>query len=216
MYLHTAGVLLFMTGSTASGQSQASPTPGDKTVFIFDGKTFSGWEGDTVNTWRIENGALTAGSLSITVPHNDFLVTTKSYSNFDLRLKFKLTGSEGFINAGVQFRSKQLKDPPYEMTGYQADLGPHYWASLYDESRRNRTLAAPDSLLLTKILVAGTWNDYEVNCANNRIRIYLNGVITVDYLEKDKSIPPEGFIGLQIHGGGKTIVAYKEIRIEEK
>lgn len=34
------------------------------------------------------------------------------------------------------------------MTGYQADLGPGYWGSLYDESRHNKILAAPDSITL--------------------------------------------------------------------
>jgi hypothetical protein len=37
------------------------------------------------------------------------------------------------------------KIPSYEMIGYQADLGDKYWASLYDESRRNKTLTGPDS-----------------------------------------------------------------------
>src|SRR5688500_5513653 len=74
---------------------------------IFDGETFKGWEGDTLNTWRIEDGAIIGGSLEQTVPHNDFLCTRVSYSDFVLRLKFKLTGVEGFINAGVQFRSQR-------------------------------------------------------------------------------------------------------------
>src|SRR5256885_7084737 len=34
------------------------------------------------------------------------------------------------------FRSK---DPSYEVSGYQADMGEGYWGSLYDESRRNRS-----------------------------------------------------------------------------
>ncbi len=29
-----------------------------KEVALFNGNTFDGWEGDTVHTWRIENGAL--------------------------------------------------------------------------------------------------------------------------------------------------------------
>lgn len=76
---------------------------------LFDGKTFQGWEGDTARTWRIDDGAIIGGSLTDTVPHNDFLCTTTSYSDFVLRLKFKLTGKEGFINAGVQFRSHRGK-----------------------------------------------------------------------------------------------------------
>ena len=98
-------------------QAGAAPVP------LFDGRTFQGWEGDTQKTWRIENGALVGGSLTETVPNNDFLTTTRRYSNFVLRLKFKLTGSDGFINGGVQFRSERMRDPAHEMIGYQADLG---------------------------------------------------------------------------------------------
>ncbi len=190
-------------------------TPFQKSARLFDGKSFKGWEGDTIKTWRIENGAIVGGSLVTKVPNNEFLCTTRSYANFNLKLKFKLTGTEGFINTGVQFRSKRLTDPAYEMIGYQADLGEKYWASLYDESRRNKTLIAPEESLVKKILKPGDWNDYEVRAENRRIRIYLNGQQTVDYTEPDESIPQSGFIGLQIHGGGKAEVAYKDIFIQE-
>jgi hypothetical protein len=180
---------------------------------LFDGKTFQGWEGDTTKTWRIENGALVGGSLTETVPRNDFLVTTQQYGNFILTLKFKLEGTEGFINAGVQFRSQRLKEPAHEMTGYQADLGAKYWGSLYDESRRNKTLVQADEALISKILKPNDWNDYEIRAESSRIRIFLNGQQTVDYTELDSSIPQTGYIGLQIHGGGKAQVSYKDLVI---
>jgi hypothetical protein len=182
---------------------------------IFDGKTFEGWEGDTVQTWKIQDGALTGGSLEETVPHNDFLCTTKSYSDFVLRLKFRLRGHEGFINSGVQFRSKRLTDPPYEMTGYQADLGKGYWGSLYDESRRNKVLVAADSITIKRILIPDDWNDYEIRAEGKRIRLFLNNTLTVDYEEPLDSIPQSGIIGLQIHGGGKAQVEYKDIFLQE-
>lgn len=202
----------FLGGAILAGFITPSP---QKPTRLFDGKTFRGWEGDTIKTWRIRDGALVGGSLTETVPHNDFLCTTRSYANFIMRVKFKLLGTEGFINTGVQFRSKRLTKPAYEMTGYQADLGKGYWASLYDESRRNKTLIQPDSALVKKILKPNGWNEYEIRAENRRIRLYLNGKQTVDYTEPDASIPQEGLIGLQIHGGGKAEVHFKDIRLEE-
>ncbi len=180
---------------------------------LFDGKTFQGWEGDTQKTWRVQDGALVGGSLTEAVPRNDFLVTTKTYGNFILKLKFKLEGTEGFINGGVQFRSQRLKDPAHEMTGYQADLGAKYWASLYDESRRNKTLVQAPEAIVSKVLKPNDWNDYEIRAEGPRIRLFLNGEQTVDYTEPDASIPQTGFIGLQIHGGGKAQVSYKDLTI---
>ena len=186
-----------------------------KVTPLFDGRSFRGWEGDTVKTWRIENGALVGGSLKETVPHNNFLCTRRSYSNFILRLKFKLIGNSGFVNAGVQFRSQRLKDPAHEMIGYQADIGPKYWGSLYDESRRDKTLVLPDSVAMARLVKMNEWNDYEIRCDNRHIKIFLNGEPTVDYIEPDQSLPQSGLIGLQIHGGGKAEVYYRDLMLTE-
>jgi hypothetical protein len=186
-----------------------------QTINLFEGKTFSGWEGDTVNAWRIQDGTLIGGSLTETVSHNEFLSTTRSFSDFVLQLKFKLLGQEGFINSGVQFHSQRIEDPPYEMTGYQANLGDGYWASLYDESRRDKILAKGDSVVVSKALRPQEWNDYKVHSEGGRIRIFLNGKQTVDYTEQDPSIPQSGLIALQIHGGGKAEVHFKEIILEK-
>ncbi|MCY7352638.1 MAG: DUF1080 domain-containing protein [Cytophagaceae bacterium] len=207
-------ILLALYAAIVASQTHSGTQPLAKPLALFDGKTFQGWAGDTIKTWRIRDGALVGGSLTETVPHNDFLCTTRSYGNFVMRLKFKLTGT-GFVNAGVQFRSQRLKDPAYEMIGYQADLGRGYWASLYDESRRNVTLARADSALVVKILKPNAWNDYEIRCENRRIRLRLNGRQTVDYTEPDVTLPQSGLIGLQIHGGGKAEVSYKDITLEE-
>lgn len=184
-------------------------------ISLFDGKTFAGWEGDTITTWKINNGTIVGGSLDHTVPHNDFLCTERSYANFNLKLKIKLTGHEGFINSGIQFRSKRLKDPPHEMKGYQADWGENYWAGLYDESRRNKTLMSPDSSKVLQWIKVGDWNDYEIRAEDRRIRLYINNHMTVDYTEADTTIPQSGLIGLQIHGAGKALVAFKDITIKE-
>jgi hypothetical protein len=185
-------------------------------VKIFDGKTFKGWDGDAGLTWRIEDGALVGGSLKITVPRNEFIATTRSYTNFVLRLEFKLTGSEGFINGGVQIRSVRTTNPPNEMSGYQLDLGDPEWRGcLYDESRRNQVVAKSDINEVNKVLKRNEWNEYVIRCEGRRIRAFLNGVATVDYTEPDDSIPQYGRIGCQVHGGGKAEAWYKDITIEE-
>lgn len=111
---------------------------------LFDGKTFSGWEGDTKKTFRIEEGAIVGGSLKEKVPRNEFLCTTREYGDFELRLKFKVLGKGA--NAGVQIRSRRVPNH-HEMIGYQADLGQGWYGCLYDESRRRTMLAQPDPRL---------------------------------------------------------------------
>ena len=181
---------------------------------LFDGKTFSGWEGDTEKTWRIEDGAIVGGSLETVVPRNEFLCTTKSYEDFELKVRFKLLGDRAQANAGVQFRTKRIPNH-HEVSGYQADVGQSYWGALYDESRRKRVLVQPDKAVIEKLVKHDDWNDYVIRCEGPRIRLWLNGTLTVDYEEKEEKIERTGIIGLQIHGGAKAKVFYKDIRIEE-
>ena len=159
------------------------------------------------------DGSIVGGSLAETVPHNEFLATTKSYANFDLRLKFRLLGKEGFVNAGIQFRSTRVPDH-YEMVGYQADLGEGYYGSLYDESRRNKVLVAANKEKLAAVLKIGEWNEYRIRCEGPRIQLWINGLQTVDCTESDSSISQSGKIGLQIHGGGKAEAWYKDLVLE--
>jgi len=201
---------LVAAGAVLSAQVQAPPGR----VALFDGRTFDGWEGDTGRTWRIQDGAIVGGSLAERVPRNDFLCTTRSFANFILRLQFKLEGEDGFINSGVQFRSVRAKDPAHEMIGYQADIGAKYWGALYDETRRNRILAEPDPGLASKAVRLNDWNDYEIHAEGRRIRLRLNGHETVDYTEPDDGIPQTGLIGLQIHGGGKARVWFRNLTLD--
>jgi hypothetical protein len=186
----------------------------EKPVALFDGKTFTGWEGDTEKTWKIEDGAIVGGSLTDVVPRNEFLCTKATYADFELKVTFKLTGDKEKANAGIQFRTKRIPNH-HEVSGYQADVGQGYWGALYDESRRNKVLAKPDAKVLEKLVKYDDWNEYVIRCEGPRIRLWLNGTLTVDYTEEDEKIDRTGIIGLQIHGGAKAKAYYKSVTIAE-
>ena len=207
-----AGAAYGLAGQAAAAAQAAPATKGRP---LFDGRTFDGWEGDTKKTFRIEDGAIVGGSLQAPVPRNEFLCTTRPYMNFILRVECKLVGPG---NAGVQFRSQRVPNH-HEVSGYQADMSAEadggYWGCLYDESRRNRVLVAPDRETIKKALKPNDWNLYEMRCEGPRIRLAVNGVQTVDYTETDEKIQPGGVIGLQIHGGPPSEAWYRNIAIEE-
>jgi hypothetical protein len=182
-------------------------------VKLFNGKDLTGWEGDE-KTWRIEDGAIAGGSLEAVVPRNEFLCTTKSFDHFELTVKFKLLGDKDKANGGVQFRTKRIPKH-HEVSGYQADIGQGYWGALYDESRRNKVLAGPKAGDLAKVIKPDDWNEYKIRAEGPHIQLWLNGTRTVDYTEDDPKVEQTGVIGVQVHGGGKTKVLYKDISIEE-
>jgi hypothetical protein len=178
---------------------------------LFDGKSFAGWEGN-LKIFRIEDGAIVGGSLKAALPNNEFLCTTKRYSDFELRAKFKVTGER--VNAGIQFRSERIPNN-HEVIGYQADIGQNYWGALYDESRRNKILVSPNADELNKALKRDDWNEYVIRAEGKRIRLTINGYQTVDYTETDDTIKQTGVICLQIHSGPPSEARYKDITIEE-
>jgi putative membrane-bound dehydrogenase-like protein len=182
-------------------------------VSLFDGQTLAGWEGDPA-WWRVEGGELRGGSATQNVPRNFFLATEKSYQNFDLRVKLRLTGT-GFVNSGVQIRSVRVPGNT-EMSGYQVDFGPGWYGKLYDESRRNKVIAdSTDPKAALAAVKEGDWNEYRILAEGRRIRSWINGVPALDYTEADPKIATDGRIGIQIHGGGKAVVQAKDITIEE-
>ena len=185
---------------------------GVEPVSLFDGETLDGWNG-AEGVWRVEDGAIVAGSASEAAPQNEFLCTDRRFDDFDLRLKFRISDGAAKANAGVQFRSERIANH-HEVIGYQADIGPGWFGALYDESRRRRLLAEPDAATRAKALAAvgeGGWHDYRVRAEGPRVTIWLNGVETVDYVEPDDAIAREGVIGVQIHGGMRGTIAYRDL-----
>src|SRR4051794_8875005 len=103
-------VALAMYSGTALHPLQASRAP----VPIFDGRSFNGWEGNRA-IFRIEDGAIVGGSLRDKIVQNEFLCTTASYSDFELRLRVRLLGGSS-ANAGVQFRTRRIPNN-HEVSG---------------------------------------------------------------------------------------------------
>lgn len=181
---------------------------------LFDGESFGGWNGDTETVWKIIDGVIVGGSLSGN-PQNEFLATDRDFKNFHLRLEYKLIGTDGFVNGGVQFRSERLAEPANEMAGYQADIGAGYSGYLYDESRRSRFLTEADQEFVSRVERSGEWNQYEIIASGSRIMILINGQRTITYSEKEEDIPLSGKIALQIHGNSKAQISFRNLEIEE-
>lgn len=213
------GALEKIAGTVANADVRARALQVAKTIpqgapaSLFDGRSLAGWEGDT-NVWRVRDQVIVGGSMKGN-PRNEFLATLRSYTNFILRLEYELVGTEGFINSGVQFHSVRVSNPPNEMNGYQADIGAGHSGCLYDESRRNKFLARCSDDTIKRLERVGDWNRYELRCEGTHIQIWLNGEKTVDYAEADTTIPHNGLIGLQIHGGSKAEVSFRNITIQE-
>ncbi len=182
---------------------------------LFDGTTFDGWEGD-LEWFRIEDGAIVAGSLEKAIPRNEFLASKDEFGDFELRFEAKLVGQA--TNAGVQFRS-QREEGTREMIGYQCDIGIWpggvIWGAIYDESRRRVMLTEVDQATVGAAVRTGAWNTLRVRAEGAHIQIWVNDVLASDFFESDDAIPQRGRFGLQIHSGAPTECSYRGLEIRE-
>lgn len=177
---------------------------------LFNGKNLDEWIVDTPGLWRVENGAIIGKSPGL--KYNDFLRTKKHYKNFVLKATFRMTDESGKANSGIQFRSKPMEGS-HEVIGYQADMGQQYWGCLYDESRRKKVLVQASQQALAG-LRKGDWNEYVITAQGNRIRLELNGIQSVEWMENEPGIEQSGFIALQLHGGPPLKMEFKNLLIK--
>lgn len=176
---------------------------------LFDGHSLNGWVEDTPGVWSVRDGMIVGRHGG--QKWNDFLRTRESFGNFELSLEFRLTNGAG--NSGVQFRSVPASRE-HELSGYQADIGEQYWGSLYDESRRNKTLAEAPKPAVAKLDPSG-WHTYVVRANGRHISLTLDGMRTVDYTEPEPDILERGILGLQVHSGPGVEASFRNIRIRE-
>jgi len=183
---------------------------------IFDGETLNGWKTvkeSNQHFWSVNNGVITGGNGLDKIPVNTYLQTIEEYEDFEFRCLFRITGNhdQGLINSGIQYRS-QIEHG--KIIGYQADIGKGYWGDIYDEHRRAK-LTSGDLSTLKHILNKDGWNSYIIRCKGNKHELYINGVKTNEYIEKDANIPSKGVFGIQLHSGGNAKIEFKNITINQ-
>jgi hypothetical protein len=191
----------------------SSPAFAEEAEFVplFNGKDLEGWDGD-LRLWKVENGEIVGSTDGITIDHNTFLSTKEEYSDFVLRAKVKLRNH----NSGIQFRSEQL--PDYVAAGYQADIAEAtYFGMLYEEKKRGIMdywkAMSPEAQAETQTWVKkGDWNEYEITCKGDHIKLVLNGHTTCDIVDPDGA--KKGIIALQLHAGPEMEVRFKDIEIK--
>jgi len=177
---------------------------------LFNGKNLDGWEGDPA-LWSVQNGAIVGSSDGHPIKQNTFLVYKEQLSDFVLKADVRLRNG----NSGLQFRSTVLPGPGWVVSGYQADFSDagdrSAWGNFYEERGRSRTMMkTPDEGWQKgqKLVRRGDWNAYEILAQGNRIRLKLNGEVTIDTTDEKAS---SGIIAIQLHSGEPMRVEVRNI-----
>ena len=138
---------------------------------LFDGATFTGWEGD-LDGYEIDGGVLRCRADSSGV-----LFTARSFVDFVVRLQFRLPAGG---NNGLAVRYPGEGDPAHtgleiqvldDTAGKHAALEPwQYHGSVYGVAASHRGYLRP----------VGEWNFQEVTVKGSRVTVELNGTVILD------------------------------------
>jgi len=189
----TAGLLI--AGLTVSG---CATMGGGDWVTLFNGKNLDQWYliGDA--DWKLEDGMVMADRKI----GKDFgyVVTKKSYSNFQLRVEFWASDD---ANSGIFFRcldGKTISDSRcYEANIFDQRGDPYFGTGAIVK------FAGVDPMPKA----GGKWNTYEITADGPKLTLVLNGVKTVETTNKKYK---KGPIALQY---GRGVVKFRKVEIRE-
>ena len=187
--------LSLMLSLIAIGVVCAQPTglsaQGEWTT-LFDGSTLDGWNPLGDANWELADGAVQADTGS------GFLVTPRSYADFELTLEFWVDEP---ANSGIFIRCADATSVT-DRNSYEVNI----YDTRADQSYRTGGIvhiASPTSV----INAGGQWNTYEITARGERLVVRLNGTLVVDVEDSQFASGP---IALQ-YGAG--VVKFRNVRI---
>ncbi len=185
----------FFVGTIAHAEADASLQP------IFNGRDLTGWTAKDMNRfWRVENGVLIGesdGKLT-----ESFLLSEKDYADFVLEFDVRWKGE---TDSGIDIRKPRIQ----LQLGVSRSLKRDMSGSLYiGKAGYSETGTAKDAAKLMH--PEGEWNTFRLQAKGNTFTVWINGQKAVEYTnDKFSGSAP---LGLQIHGGLKMKVEYRNIR----
>jgi WD40 repeat protein len=166
---------------------------------IFNGIDLTGWHG-LPGHWKVRDGAI-IGAPANGVKAHTFLCSQKPYQDFELQ--FKVRRKNGVGNTGVQFRSTLTDASRFTVVGPQIEIDSATFryppGSIVTEPTA-KPFVKSDAAAMAKVWKEADFNDMTIRCVGKHVTVSVNGVVAVDV--DFPSLPDEGIIAWQLHGGG--------------
>lgn len=190
-------LVLMIVASRADTAAEMAP--------IFNGRDLAGWKSPEANPfWRVEQGVL-IGESNGKLAEN-YLWTEKEYGDFVLEFDVRWTGE---IDSGVELRKPRLQLQLGVSRSLKRDMSGSFYVGKavgYPETGQAKTAA--------KLLHAeGQWNTFRLEAKGPSFTVWINGEKAAQYTDENfAGVAP---LGLQIHGGLKMKVEYRNLRAAE-
>jgi len=172
-------------------------SPGGEEIMLLKDDSLSMFEkkGGAAD-YMLENGVLTG--VAVFDSPNTFMTTKKQYSDFILDFAVKV---DPRLNSGVQIRSELIVDEAGNETlrGYQVEIDPsaRAWSGgVYEERGRGWIGNLSANPKGREAFKNDAWNDYHIEVIGHSIKVWVNGINTVNLLDSKTAV---GVIGFQVH-----------------
>jgi hypothetical protein len=172
---------------------------------IFNGRDLTGWQSpEKEKFWRVEDGVLVGESVAGL--QESYLWTEQDYDDFVLEFDVRWTGE---IDSGVEIREPHLQLQLGVSRSLKRDMSGSFYVGRpgYPEKGQAKTAA---QLMHPE----GEWNTFRLEARGDTFTVWINGQPASRYT--DAKFSGAGPIGLQIHGGLKMKVEYRNIRAAAK
>jgi hypothetical protein len=183
---------------------------------LFNGKDLSGWKHVGPGKFEVEGGMLkTVGGMGLLVYEGE------KFGNTTIRVVFKTSG--GRDNSGVYIRMPEpAPDPWYGVhNGYEVQID-----GAGDEWHCTGAIYSLSKVTKRAMKSGGEWNTMDIVLDGPLTRVSLNGEL-VNTFDPSKPVPERkqwyepvrgprpvsGYIGIQNHDGGSTIL-FKEVSVK--
>lgn len=181
---------------------------------LFDGESFDGWFEDG-GEWSIEDGVI------VSTNGTGHLFSEETYKNFyiqydvctyDVRIPKQRFGNSGVFVRGQKTDGAwpagyEVQVDPYDINNPTGGIyGRARGTLLVDEEGNWKPEAFFD-------VHEGKWQHFKVLCIDNHIMIWVNGELTLDWIDEDNAFPDAGHIALQNHHGS-DVVLFTNIKIK--
>jgi hypothetical protein len=182
---------------------------------LFNGKDLSGWRKPAAEGfWKVENGALIGLNDPAFADYKkgSMLYTEKDYQDVVVECEVR---SEGEIDSGIMVRRDESGKRDIQMQiGVSRSLKKDMTCAFYCVIPGSKPAKAgyPESGWAPKVASLwkkGEWNKIRFQAKGDTYTVWLNGEQVSNYV--DASYPKAGPVGLQVHGGLKMRVEYRNV-----
>ncbi len=145
---------------------------GETFTSLFNGESLDGWQGS------LDNYEVVDGAIRCKEGKGGMLLTEDEYSNFQLRVEFRLPPGG---NNGLAIRSPGQGDPAYHaMCELQVLDSEHPKYAKLDDRQYHGSAYGMAAAKRGYLREAGQWNFQEVTVDGSKIRVELNGNVILD------------------------------------